>query len=164
MSAELWQRVCSTTRHSFFMMPFLNGRSNTSLDVVFLELCSQRVGVLMDPPPVQPSAKGTKGNREKASLAQRFGDKYAKIQSDLATKLNATIGGEFRSACQAAVHQNRQLWASATASPGQADSGSLPHQRANRPCAVISLLTAPNSSLESSVVLVATCDFRKLLY
>lgn len=91
----------------------------------------------MDPPPIQHNRERTNGKREKVSLAQRGGLVYSKIQADYATKLNVTIGGEFRSAFQAALRQNHQFWAAAPVSLGRLDSGCLPHPRANRPCTVV---------------------------
>ncbi|KAL7551607.1 hypothetical protein ACHAWF_014803 [Thalassiosira exigua] len=120
-------------------------------DVLFVELCSQRVGLMMDPPArSEPESKQrTKqdgGHPDMSPLTRKGSLMYANIQSDYAKKLNVTIGGEFREAFQSALSQQRQFWESERVRPWgehdsylerRADSDSASHPRGNRPCAII---------------------------
>jgi pheromone shutdown protein TraB len=82
---------------------------------LFVELCSHRVGLLLDPvenhedydnPPDADSSlsNGMTATSQKMSLL------FTKIQADYAKKLNVTIGGEFRSAFQSALTQQKRFW------------------------------------------------------
>ena len=120
-------------------------------DALFVELCSQRVGLLLDPPATpsenEQQLEQNNKNAEK-SMVSRGSLLYTKIQSDYATKLNVTIGGEFRESFQAALSQQQQFWSSQRRSPWgiydqylekqptSSDEDDL-HPRGNRPCAII---------------------------
>lgn len=127
-------------------------------DVLFVELCSQRVGLLLDPPTSSESEQQMKHSKDQnemmTPLSQRGSLLFSKIQADYAKKLNVTIGGEFREGFQSALNQQRQFWASQQSSPwgvhnpyletnpppssiSQQNSGSVSHPRDNRPCAIV---------------------------
>ena len=125
------------------------------VDVLFVELCSDRVGLLLPIPSeseqqqYQQQLKDNKKNNGMTSLSQRGNTLYAKIQSDYAKKLNVTIGGEFREAFQEAFTQQVQFWKSQNNLydpynnlprnnnvQGKYDS-CVSHERGNRACTVI---------------------------
>ena len=135
-------------------------------DVLFVELCSDRVGLLLPIPheseqqqqqqQQQQQLKDNKKNNGMSSLSQKGNMLYAKIQSDYAKKLNVTIGGEFRVAFQEALTQQLHFWKSKknhlydpynimesyTLPPNnnnvQRSSDSyVSHERGNRACTVI---------------------------
>jgi hypothetical protein len=119
-------------------------------DALFVELCSQRVGLLLDPP--TPSENEQQLQQQNVNVDKSLVSKgsllYTKIQSDYATKLNVTIGGEFRESFQAALSQQQQFWSSQRRSPWgiydqylekqptSSNEDDL-HPRGNRPCAII---------------------------
>ena len=74
------------------------------------------------------SAHGMTPTSQKMSLL------FTKIQADYAKKLNVTIGGEFRSAFQSAVTQQKQFWRQEHFT--QSDEGTINHQQYH-PCAII---------------------------
>lgn len=127
-----------------------------SPDVLFVELCSQRVGLLLSPPTppeIEQQPKHNNRRTERAPLSQTGSLLYAKIQTDYAKKLNVTIGGEFREAYKTALNQQLQFWESQQSYPlgtndqyleqysppskGHPNLGLLCHPRGNRPCAII---------------------------
>lgn len=113
-------------------------------DVLFVELCSNRVGILLSGPPnpseqdntykIDVQQEDATSNNEMTPTSQRMSVLFAKIQSDYAKKLNVTIGGEFRSAFQSALSQQQQFWQS---SGQQHTSPAFVHSRGSRPCAII---------------------------
>lgn len=123
-----------------------------STDVLFVELCSQRVGLLLSTPSASTREEEIThiNDRIKMHVSHRVSMLYAKIQADYAKKLNVTIGGEFRDAFQSALIQQHQFWESQRLgifdprleiallpSIRQHLSTSASHPRGNRPCAVI---------------------------
>jgi len=107
--------------------------------VLFVELCSQRVGLLLDPPVSSESDEQAKTQKEIESSSQKSwggspGILYAKIQEEYAKKMNVTIGGEFRAAFQSALDQQCQFWGQPL---GMHGPYSMVHPRENRPCSII---------------------------
>jgi pheromone shutdown protein TraB len=126
------------------------------IDALFVELCAQRVGLLVSPPTVSASGENDqqlKHDNDQSrvlSLSHRGAMMYSKIQADYAKKLNVTIGGEFREAFNSALRQQSQFWKSQTngmynqfqqnsLSPSivNHDTASASHPRGNRQCAII---------------------------
>ena len=68
------------------------------------------------------------------TASQKMSLLFTKIQADYAKKLNVTIGGEFRSAFQSAVTQQKQFWRQEHFT--RAHEGRITHQQ-NHPCAII---------------------------
>lgn len=111
-----------------------------STDVLFVELCSQRVGILLEPPHLSTEEEKQNAN-DKNNLSshgmtptsQKMSVLFTRIQSDYAKKLNVTIGGEFRAAFQSAFNQQKRFW--------KDEYHSRIHQRQRnqeiRPCAII---------------------------
>ncbi|KAL3792428.1 hypothetical protein HJC23_001546 [Cyclotella cryptica] len=132
-------------------------------DVLFVELCSQRVGILLDTHlDSNEQSESTKDQIEQSSAgmtptSQKMSILFTKIQSDYAKKLNVTIGGEFRSAFQSALLQQKEFWHKESSKKWyeQRDDlvesnknhpmtahqyspqSSLQHLRGTRPCAII---------------------------
>lgn len=87
-------------------------------DVLFVELCSHRVGLLFDPAASEAEEGSNKDASEDnntppdgmSATSQKMSLLFTKIQADYAKKLNVTIGGEFRSAFQSALIQQKQYW------------------------------------------------------
>jgi pheromone shutdown protein TraB len=113
-------------------------------DCLFVELCSQRVGLLLPPPEAPPEGSDETRTRNKQqqhgmSISHKSATMFAKIQNDYASKLNVTIGGEFKAAFQSALRQQREFWDSQQSYhliPPNVNNG-IGHSRANRPCAIV---------------------------
>lgn len=113
-------------------------------DCLFVELCSQRVGLLLPPHQTTTTTSSEETNSVQQHQQQQHGMSpisqksailFAKIQSDYASKLNVTIGGEFKAAFQSALCQQREFWNSRQSSNYYVNS--KVHPRANRPCAIV---------------------------
>lgn len=95
-------------------------------DVLFIELCNQRMAILEDEVPVADVAGETENQSKGKSVSQMTNEIIAhnpgmnkaaamssvllsKIQGDYATKLNVTIGGEFREAFHCAKAQQMEF-------------------------------------------------------
>lgn len=109
-------------------------------DCLFVELCSQRVGLLLPPHQTTTTTSSEETNSVQhrqhgmSPISQKSAILFAKIQSDYASKLNVTIGGEFKAAFQSALRQQREFWNSRQSSNYV---NSKVHPRANRPCAIV---------------------------
>lgn len=109
-------------------------------DCLFVELCSQRVGLLLPPhqttttSPEETDKVQQQQQHGMSPISQKSAILFAKIQSDYASKLNVTIGGEFKAAFQSALRQQREFWNSRQCSNYV---NSKVHPRANRPCAIV---------------------------
>ncbi|KAL7503039.1 hypothetical protein ACHAXN_000891 [Cyclotella atomus] len=84
-------------------------------DILFVELCSHRVGLLLDPVSNHeendnPDADSSLSCHGMTATSQKMSLLFTKIQADYAKKLNVTIGGEFRTAFQSALSQQRKFW------------------------------------------------------
>ena len=110
-------------------------------DAVFVELCDQRVGMMLDEHELNTAGDGggepadrNDGGGDPSSFGSvgRVADVYTKMQADIAAKLNVTVGGELRQAYRSALGQHRQYVAGADA----ADDGGA-HPRGSRPCAIV---------------------------
>lgn len=105
-------------------------------DCLFVELCSQRVGLMLpsqETPPEVGDEKQTRNKKQQNSMSPA--NMFAKIQNDYASKLNVTIGGEFKAAFQSALRQQREFWNSQQ-NYNYANTG-LGHPRANRSIAIV---------------------------
>ena len=113
-------------------------------DALFVELCSQRAGLLLRNNPLMPSAESEKqlkldGKEEELKMtpmSSRGSVLFAKIQSDYARKMNVTIGGEFHEAFECALSQQRQF-CNYQQSCSPWEMSLAVHPRGNRPCAVV---------------------------
>jgi pheromone shutdown protein TraB len=108
-------------------------------DCLFVELCSQRVGLLLRPHEDETQAHKQKQHQNGMSpISHKSEIMFAKIQNDYASKLNVTLGGEFKAAFQSALRQQREFWSSQQNHmiPDSVDN-ELVHPRRNRPCAVV---------------------------
>lgn len=114
-------------------------------DCLFVELCSQRVGLLLPPQTTTTTIEDDDSNaremqqrNDMSQISHRSATLFAKIQNDYATKLNVTIGGEFKAAFQSAFRQQREFWHSKQNNQLlSSNDKSGDHPRANRPCAVV---------------------------
>ncbi len=108
-------------------------------DCLFVELCSQRVGLMLPPSqettPDVGDEKQTGKKQLMSPISHKSANMFAKIQNDYATKLNVTIGGEFKAAFQSALRQQREFWTSQQ-NYKYANKG-LAHPRANRSIAIV---------------------------
>jgi len=94
--------------------------SHFHIDVLFVELCSQRVGLMLSDLPTTSESDTTINDQQqqqneqmknrKPSLSDKGSKLYANIQADYAKKLNVTIGGEFKQAFQSALSQQCHYW------------------------------------------------------
>ncbi|GFH60484.1 hypothetical protein CTEN210_16960 [Chaetoceros tenuissimus] len=91
-------------------------------DVLFIEICTQRLNILEDVPDIQSEDESGKAksvgemtkevmlhNPEMNKAAALSSVLLTKIQGDYASKLNVTIGGEFREAFKVAVQQHGEF-------------------------------------------------------
>ena len=106
-------------------------------DCLFVELCSQRVGLMLP----QPETIHDDGDETRTQIKQHVmpslsANMFAKIQNDYASKLNVTIGGEFKTAFRSALRQQREFWNSRQQYQIKANND-IGHPRANRPCAIV---------------------------
>lgn len=106
-------------------------------DCLFVELCSQRVGLML---PSQETIPDVGDEKQTHNKQQQNGmspaNMFAKIQNDYASKLNVTIGGEFKAAFQSALRQQREFWNSQQNYNHVVNNG-LGHPRANRSIAIV---------------------------
>ena len=80
-------------------------------DVLFVELCSHRVGLMISPPITTTTTTHEQHRpKQKHSISTKGSMMFAKIQEEYAKKLNVTIGGEFKEAFTCALAQQRQYW------------------------------------------------------
>jgi pheromone shutdown protein TraB len=116
-------------------------------DCLFVELCSQRVGLLLPPHETTPEGGDETQTHKKqqqqhgmSPISHKSAIMFAKIQNDYASKLNVTIGGEFKAAFQSALRQQREFWNSQqnyhNMIPHSVNNG-MGHPRANRSCAIV---------------------------
>ena len=106
-------------------------------DCLFVELCSQRVGLMLpQPESIHDDGDQTRNQIRMSSMSQRSANMFAKIQNDYASKLNVTIGGEFKTAFRSALRQQREFWDSRQQYQIRAHND-IGHPRANRPCAIV---------------------------
>jgi pheromone shutdown protein TraB len=126
--------------------------SSIVIDALFVELCAQRVGLLLSPPITTTSNSEEQINQrddQNRGLSHRGAMMYSKIQADYAKKLNVTIGGEFREAFNSALSQQSRYWESQSmgmhnqfrhrmsSSIVRHDSVTISHPRGDRQCAII---------------------------
>lgn len=107
-------------------------------DCLFVELCSQRVGLMLPSQEAAPDVGDETQTRHKqlmSPISQKSANMFAKIQNDYATKLNVTIGGEFKAAFQSALRQQREFWNSQQ--NYNYVNTDLGHPRANRSIAIV---------------------------
>lgn len=112
-------------------------------DILFVELCSHRVGLLLDPAASESDennitdagADNTAPSLEMTATSQKMSLLFTKIQADYAKKLNVTIGGEFKSAFQSALAQQKQYWRQEYLL--RHNAGSIQLSQQNYPCAII---------------------------
>ncbi|KAK1734669.1 TraB domain-containing protein [Skeletonema marinoi] len=111
-------------------------------DCLFVELCSQRVGLMLPAHEATPDVGDEKQTHNKqqqrgmSPISHKSAGLFAKIQNDYASKLNVTIGGEFKTAFQSALRQQREFWNSRQNYYLNVNNG-IGHPRANRPCAIV---------------------------
>ena len=100
-------------------MYYISDLYNSSyIDVLFVELCSQRVGLMLSDIPTSESDtaineqqhQNEQMKNRKPSISDKGSKLYANIQADYAKKLNVTIGGEFKQAFQSALSQQCHYW------------------------------------------------------
>ena len=114
-------------------------------DCLFVELCSQRVGLMLPSHETTPEVGDDTQSRNKqqqhgmSPISQKSATLFAKIQNDYASKLNVTIGGEFKAAFQSALRQQKEFWNSQQTYhliSHNSNNGNV-HPRANRSIAIV---------------------------
>mmetsp|Transcript_1906 Transcript_1906/g.3198 ORF Transcript_1906/g.3198 Transcript_1906/m.3198 type:complete len:387 (+) Transcript_1906:58-1218(+) len=114
-------------------------------DCLFVELCSQRVGLMLPSHETTPDVGDDTHSRDKqqqngmSPMSQKSASMFAKIQNDYASKLNVTIGGEFKAAFASALRQQREFWNSQQNHHllSYNDNNGNGHPRANRSIAIV---------------------------
>jgi pheromone shutdown protein TraB len=123
-------------------------------DVLFLELCNQRINILEDLPEMNCNEEGSAKsvgemtkeimvhNPDMNKAAALSSVLLSKIQGDYATKLNVTIGGEFREAFNVAKTQHTEFMnlvqtVRLEQSTGMASEDTLEKARASNGCSVV---------------------------
>ncbi len=146
---QSWSKLC--TENNATVTVYLLGTSHVSRtscqdaellmehvrpDCLFVELCSQRVGLMLPSPEAAPDVGDETQTRNKQQQnGMSPANMFAKIQNDYASKLNVTIGGEFKAAFQSALRQQREFWNSQQ-NYNYVNTG-LVHPRANRSIAIV---------------------------
>jgi len=124
-------------------------------DVLFIELCNQRINILEDVPEINANEEGNKDksvgemtkeimmhNPDMNKAAALSSVLLSKVQGDYATKLNVTIGGEFREAFKVATNQHAEFMNLVQAvrleqSTGMVNEDTLQKARGSNGCSIV---------------------------
>ena len=124
-------------------------------DVLFIELCNQRINILEDSPEINANEEGNKDksvsemtkeimmhNPDMNKAAALSSVLLSKVQGDYAAKLNITIGGEFREAFNVATNQHAEFMKLVQAvrleqSTGMANEDTLQKARESNGCSIV---------------------------